>query len=357
MPPSITIGSPTTIWQEAVREPALFQLDSGDILLTAHMQADTHFALRQGLRSRDGGKTWQHEPGRAHREQAMGQHGQTVLAMDIYTFERTPSQFVGSYFRSDDGGQSFHGPYETVVHMNRVDAHAYPEPENFPEDDHVLRHFYQPLPAYYRPIVQGSSNRKGPVFWRYLIHHSGRWITPMYGKWHGDRNYRTMLVESRDDGKTWQCMSTVAYDHEDPSDGYCEPVMIALPDDTLLCVIRRGGHHPLGLTRSSDGGRTWSKPEHLKAHGVDPDLCLMHNGLLACVSGRPGRIITVSEDLGRTWAEPVSIGDWPGSSYMGICDVSDKTEPDTLLCVHDIAGERRREDQCAIRQSYIRVKR
>jgi len=33
-----------------------------------------------------------------------------VLSPDIYTFERKPGEYVGSYFRSNNGGKTFTGP-------------------------------------------------------------------------------------------------------------------------------------------------------------------------------------------------------------------------------------------------------
>jgi len=355
----VEVGEHSVVTRKAVREPQLLRLLSGDLLLTFHVQPDVHFAERHGLRSSDGGRTWQAEPRRAHREQAIGQAADgAVLAPDIHTFERTPGEYVGSYFRSDDGGATFTGPHESVVRVNSVASVGYPTPEHFPPEDHVLRKFYQPLPEYYHPIVRAATRRRGPSFWRYLIERDGRWLAPMQCRFHGDRVSRTILVASEDAGKTWCFVCTIAYRHDEPRDGLCEPALLAAPDGDLLCVMRRGGGVPLAQCRSTDRGMTWSEPEQLPGHGVDPDLCLMSNGVLACTFGRPGLHIMFSEDgCGLGWGCPTQIGDWRSSTYMGIAEVA----PGELLLVYDrrdaSPGAGREPEKCYVGSTTVRVQR
>jgi len=335
IPLSISVGEPSLITEEAVREPQLFRLRNGDVLLTYHVQGDMHFAERRGMRSSDGGHTWQTEPQRSHREEALGQAADgTVLAADMYTFERRPGEYVGSFYRSEDGGVSFTGPHPLTVHLDRVKSAEYPTPEHIPPEGHGLRKFYQPLPDYYMPTVAASSRRLGFTFWRYFLEQEGQWLATMQGYFHGDRFYRTILVCSEDGGLNWHYVSTVAAGLTELTlaDGMCEPVLCRLPDGSLLCVMRRGGKLPLAQSRSLDGGVTWSEVELLPGHGVDPDLHVMSNGVLVCTYGRPGRFLMCSEDgHGFGWGYRTPIGSWRGSTYMGAVEVA----PDTLLVAYD----------------------
>lgn len=330
---TISITDHRILTREGVREPQLYKLRSGELLLSFHTQPDLHFARRQAMRSTDGGQTWQSDLPRSHREQAIGESPTgVVLANDIYTFERKPGEYFGSYFRSEDGGKTFTGPHRTTVYVNRVASSAYPTAEHFPPDDHPIRKFYQPLPAYYGATVEAASPRTGFSFWRYLLHHNGRWLAPMQGRFHADRGLRTILVASEDNGQTWRFVSTIGVRYDSAGDGMCEPALIRAADGSLLCMMRRGGGLPLAQSRSTDGGLTWSTPELLAAHGVDPDLHLLSNGMLACTYGRPGLHMMFSPDgSGHSWGYRTQIGEWRSSTYMGIAEVA----PGELLLAYD----------------------
>lgn len=340
MPLEIQVGPSREVTRAGLREPQLLRLPDGDLLLTYHVQADMHFSERLGLRSRDAGVTWQPEPRRAHREQAIGQsRAGVVLAPDVYTFEQEPGHYLGSLYRSTDGGQTFTGPHDTHVHVNRIASQGYPTEPHFPPEDHVLRKFYQPLPDYYAPLVARSSRRWGPSFHRNLLERDGRWLTAMQCRFHGDGHYRTILVESHDEGANWSFVSTIAQvgnRPEPPGDGYCEPALRFAADGTLLCVLRRGGGLPLGQTRSTDHGQTWEDVELLAGHGVDPELCLLSNGVMVCSFGRPGLHLMCSEDgCGYGWGYHRQLGAWPSSSYMSMVEIG----PDELLLVYDRAED------------------
>ena len=359
MPLRIERGEDRIVNEEGVRSPHLFQLRNGDILMTFHVQSDMHFAKRKCFRSTDKGQTFQEDPQRNHREMAWGQLSNgAVLAFDRDTFEKEQGVMLGMYHRSDDGGKTFTGPHIAEVNINRTATSDYPlSPEQYPEKSHPQCDYFQPIPEFYRPVLDQASHRRGFTFWRYIFEHEGRLLNAMQGRFHADRGSRTVLVASEDEGKTWNYVTTIAYDHDPRIQGMSEPVLRQVADGSLLCIMRRGGREPLAQCRSTDGGQTWSEPELLAGWGVDPDLYLMSNGVLACTFGRPGLHIMFSEDgCGYAWGYHTVIGEWSSSTYMGITEIA----PDTLLLAYDAKKSedpalRRCDENCYIAATTLTV--
>ena len=170
--------------------------------------------------------------------------------------------------------------------------------------------------------------------------------------------YRTFVVESRDRGQTWEYLSTVAYDPDIGSEGYCEPVIRQLPNGDLLALLRTGGNNrpfwqdnPLCVTWSTDDGKTWNVPVRTGVEGVSPDLCIMSDGTLACSYGRPGADLMFSTDSGRTWTDHVCIDPERYSGYTAICEA----EPGVLLYGYGAKG--RLDPASGKRSNELRVAR
>ncbi len=199
-------------------------------------------------------------------------------------------------------------------------------------------------------IGDDGSSFDGMVFDHSLVQlKNGSLMATMYGCYKGDKvplegfpgmfKTRTIVVFSSDKGKTWKDPVTVAYDPSVGQESFCEPDVDRMPSGDLLCVMRTGGNfpkwYPLYAARSSDEGRTWSKPEPVTDRGVWPNLCVMTNGVVACTYGRDGNWLVFSIDGGRTWKgafcfyKGLNFGG--SSSYNTVLEVS----PDTLLVVYD----------------------
>ncbi|MFH0919438.1 MAG: sialidase family protein [Fibrobacterota bacterium] len=175
---------------------------------------------------------------------------------------------------------------------------------------------------------------------------------PMYGKYVGDAKYRCLWVKSMDRGANWSVVSTIAYDGVTGAEGFCEPDVVMCADSSLLCVMRVNSWESLYQCRSKDSGLTWSVPQKVHAvaapgilesqtWSVAPALCLMSNGVLALVFGRPSNLLLFSKDgCGNSWDTVVALPQtvWPGEEggYMGVCEAS----PNKLLVV----GENRTMD-------------
>jgi hypothetical protein len=141
----------------------------------------------------------------------------------------------------------------------------------------------------------------------------GTLVMPIYGPAHPDllgaryhdlsaNTYCSYLLRSHDDGATWDEPSVIA-------SGTNETGLIALPGGDLLAAVR--GDSPstnLSLTRSADGGRSWSEPVPLTTTGQHPaDFVALANGDLLLTYGNrnpPYRVEgRISRDGGQTWLD------------------------------------------------------
>ena len=140
--------------------------------------------------------------------------------------------------------------------------------------------------------------------------------------------YRTCIIYSRDKGSTWNYLSTVASPEQYPlptqAEGYCEPDLLYLGNGNILCVMRSGGnpggsmmerYTPLFSCHSTDGGLSWTTPVAIAPFGVNPVLLRMKNGLIVCLSGRPGFFLIFSTDEGKSWSSPYWISKSNGAYF------------------------------------------
>jgi len=265
--------------------------------------------LAHGKVSRDGGRTWQALRTAIPMAHQLRSGMILGLAMSTEPAPERPGHFLSKRFLSNDGGRTVKAE-PTEIHV--------------PQATGGIGH--APFP--------------GPVFWRSIVEQpDGSLLAAMYGWFKGDESpvpgqpgsmrYRTFVVLSRDQGKTWEYLATVAYDPKIGTEGYCEPVIRGLPDGTMIAMLRTGGNNrpfwqdnPLCQTQSTDGGKTWVSPHRTGVEGVAPDLYAMSDGTLACSYGRPGADLMLSADQGRTWTDHTCIDAERYSGYTAVCEVS-----------------------------------
>lgn len=127
-----------------------------------------------------------------------------------------------------------------------------------------------------------------------------RWVTTLSLRHAGDLLETTVALESEDEGRNWQYLSTIAAADSipDAAEGFDEPCLIQLEDGDLMCVSRVGcgEEQKLARTYSADGGRSWSSIDRLPAYSVAPQILRLTNGLLVLSTGRPGLSVWVSAD-------------------------------------------------------------
>lgn len=108
----------------------------------------------------------------------------------------------------------------------------------------------------------------------------------------------SVLVRSRDGGKTWGDETLVAATHNETSFAF-------LPDGRLLAAARSESGH-VAVLSSADGGRTWDRPVQVTRCGEHPaDLTALPDGKVLMTFGRRIRPMgcgaLLSLDGGRTW--------------------------------------------------------
>ena len=207
-------------------------------------------------------------------------------------------------------------------------------------------------------MPQAALNVRWATFWpvfdkgKIVQLPSGVLLATLYGNFKGDAQYRTMIVRSADNGRTWQFHASVAYSPKDPDPdligsycGYCEPSLALLSDGQLLCIMRTQGTHypgeyrPLYQSWSKDLGKTWTRPLPSKPHlmNISPTLAVLDNGVVVCQYGRPGFHVAFSLDNGHTWQDRVSFSNLPCGVITGQFDIV-KSGPNRLLAIGNDAG-------------------
>ncbi len=96
--------------------------------------------------------------------------------------------------------------------------------------------------------------------------------------------------------------------------GFCEPTLEFAADGSMVMLMRctdvfKGDKEwaPSYITRSTDQGKTWSKPVRFDKLGVLPGICRVGDTLVA-IYGRPGIFVRASSDpAGLVWDDPVEV--------------------------------------------------
>lgn len=141
--------------------------------------------------------------------------------------------------------------------------------------------------------------------------------------------YVMAVLRSTDDGHSFALWSEIDYAPDlaaDPiaerRDGFSEPTVSFMPDGSAVCLLRTTdgeGVGPMYWARSTDNGKTWSKPRVFDDRGVWPQMLTLNNGVTLAVYGRPGLFLRASADpAGITWDGRMAVIE-PGVTQPETC--------------------------------------
>lgn len=155
------------------------------------------------------------------------------------------------------------------------------------------------------------------------LEHGSAWLLPVYDEvaWEG------FVLRSEDGGASWTPSGRMR------AEGGCiQPSLLPEPDGTLAALLRCGGRGgPVWLSRSADGGDTWSAPiatavpnPNSGCDGLvraDGSWALVANDLPA---GRQVLALRTSDDRGASWPGRGILAEGPGEySYPAVIPAAD----------------------------------
>ncbi|MCP4639091.1 MAG: exo-alpha-sialidase, partial [bacterium] len=121
---------------------------------------------------------------------------------------------------------------------------------------------------------------------------------------------RVGVIESRDDGRTWTRIGSIAQAEGDDPNECHEPHVVECADGSLVAMARYHGKgtenaYYLRQASSTDGGKTWTPFAVIPIWGYPPHLICLDNGWLVVSYGRRkepfGERACISKDEGKTW--------------------------------------------------------
>jgi len=151
----------------------------------------------------------------------------------------------------------------------------------------------------------------------WMPHYASVGIDPATGKV-DSLQMSNYLFKSTDHGHSWDVVSYLPYyppsEKEATWEGYNENDITFAPDGSVIRLIRthviyaKQAFEPMLITRSTDGGKTWSQPEYFAFSGVWPALLTLKCGVTLATYGRPGLFLRVTADPAcMEWDAPVEL--------------------------------------------------
>ena len=170
-----------------------------------------------------------------------------------------------------------------------------------------------------KPIFPRGPVKRGPDGALWLSTYSGEGhLNPKNGQY--SPYYSAEMFRSDDEGMNWTLHAHMEYPADGDeypylSGGFSDSDFEFMPDGSMVWFFRSAWYGsttwewaPMYMSRSSDMGRTWSKPAVFAHTGILPRLCRLACGATLICYARPGIFIQGSCDKsGSVWSDPVVV--------------------------------------------------
>lgn len=264
--------------------PDVAKLDDGR-LLAVYREGPSH-AYSPGrimmVESRDGGVTWSQprviiDSQYDDRDPKIMQTSDGTLLLNFFEtdWSGSPAVLRGTHVaRSTDGGRSWSEPVKIHTRLSCGCG---------------------PVVGAYR---LGGSASHGEI----VELPNGDLLAPLYGTTPDSASEKATVVRSTDGGRTWrESDETVIAAAEGTS--FQEPVLARLKHGSLVALIRTPGL--AYLSRSFDGGHTWTPPKITDMYASSAHLLVLRNGdVLATFGDISGRFSTGRPTVGSLITHP-----------------------------------------------------
>ncbi len=140
------------------------------------------------------------------------------------------------------------------------------------------------------------------------------------GGW-GHIKFTIGVLSSTDKGRSWQYLATICDDQSLGDEGPAEMDILFLSNGDLISIFRTATklESPMAMSRSKDGGKTWTLETQFKTPGVSPQLLQLKNGKIICSYGtRDVYVMSAIDEQVSGWNEPLLLYKGQGTGYTDI---------------------------------------
>jgi len=273
--------------------PTIAKTSSGELVTVFSGNRDGHvcpFGITEMVRSNDNGKTWS-EPETINNT--------PLDDRDAGIIETKLGTYVVSWFTSlaFDTKQHYAEHPEWIRHNEKLSD----ETKNKWLGNWIRRSTDKGK-TWEDPIIQLVTAPHGPIELE-----DGRLLYVGTAEINDEK--KLAVEESKDDGVTWQLLSTINIPNDEPIAPYSEPHVVEMPDGKLVAMFRcnpkEKSNSFLRQSESYDGGTTWTTAYKTKIWGYPPHLLLLKNGWLLVSYGVRkipySERACISKDGGKTW--------------------------------------------------------